>query len=109
MLSCAGAYLFGAAGSNECPAGSWRIETEAACRTAVAAARKTAASPFVETTSFRPRGCYYDPTLFANYVYLNTHPVGAGSSYHQLLCATGAPVSECVHVRRMGAELASVL
>ncbi len=38
VLSCAGAYVSGAEGSNVCPAGSARIETEAACRTAVAAA-----------------------------------------------------------------------
>ena len=35
--SCAGAYVFGAAGSNECPSGSVRIVAEAACRTAATA------------------------------------------------------------------------
>jgi hypothetical protein len=91
-LSCAGAYVSGAAGSNECPAGSARIETEAACRTAAAAAGKTVGSyPFVETYSNYPRGCYYD----TNNAYFNTHAVGAGWSGGQPLCAalatTGAP------------------
>jgi hypothetical protein len=85
----------GAAGSNECPAGSVRIEAEAACRTAAAAAGKTAStstsSPFVRTGSTRPRGCYYTST---NEAYFNAHAVGAGYSV-LLLCAalvtTGAP------------------
>ncbi len=85
VLSCAGAYVPGADGSNECPAGSVRIETEAACRTAVAAAGKTPWSPFVETTSNYPRGCYYFTSN--NNAYFNTHAVGAGASYFQLLCA----------------------
>jgi hypothetical protein len=91
----------GAAGSNACPAGSVRIVTEAACRTAAAAAGMTAGSPFVETSSGYPRGCYYSTT---NMAYLNTHAVGGGfsytvgggSSYTQLLCAavtTGVPIA----------------
>jgi hypothetical protein len=86
VLSCAGAYVSGAAGSNACPAGSARIEAEAACRTAAAAAGKTPDSPFVETYSGFPRGCYYDTTY--NYAWFNTHAVGAGRSGRQLLCAT---------------------
>ncbi len=58
VLSCAGAYVSGAAGSNECPAGSTRIEAEAACRIAAAAAGKTVPSSFVETDPTYPRGCY---------------------------------------------------
>ncbi len=97
VQSCAGAYVSGAAGSNECPAGSVRIETEAACRTAVAAARKAAETPFVEASSSSPRGCYYKNTQL-NTASFNTHAVGAGLAYSQLLCAavtTGAPVSDC--------------
>ncbi len=92
-LSCAGAYVFGAAGSNECPAGSRRIEAEAACRTAAAAASKTVGWSFVETSSSSPRGCYYAPGMLGilNYAYFNTHPVGAGSAGTQLLCGTGVP------------------
>ena len=67
--------MSGAAGSNACPAGSVRIEAEAACRTAAAAAGKTvAASGFVETDATWPRGCYYN----FNSAYFNTDAVGAG-------------------------------
>ncbi len=92
-MSCAGVYVSGAAGRNECPAGSVRIETEAACRTAVTATGKTADSPFVDIDPDYPRGCYYDSSN--NYAYLNPHAVGAGDSGYRLLCAalatTGAP------------------
>ncbi len=91
MLSCAGAYVSGAAGSNACPAGSVRIETEAACRTAVTATGKTAGSPFVVTYPDEPRGCYY--FISTNCAVFNTHAVGAGYAGRQLLCAavtTGA-------------------
>jgi len=99
---CAGAYVSGAAGSNECPAGSVRIVTEAACRTAAAAAGKTPSSYFVETYSTYPRGCYYYTTT--NYACLNTHAVGAGYSGYQLLCSglvtTGAPrTRQCADAR----------
>jgi hypothetical protein len=86
--SCAGAYVSGAAGSNACPAGSVRIETEAACRTAAAAAGKDAAADptfFVETSPIFPRGCYYTTNL--DIAIFNTDPVGAGESNSQLLCA----------------------
>ena len=94
MVSCAGAYLSGAAGSNACPAGSVRIEAEAACRTAAAAAGKTVDLDFLETYATYPRGCYYDTDSWA---FFNPHPVGAGNSYYRLLCAAlaataGAPL-----------------
>jgi hypothetical protein len=92
VLSCAGAYVSGDVGSNECPAGSARIATEAACRTAAAAAGKTFAG--VEAEATYPRGCYY--TTNYNYVYFNIHAVGAGNPIRQLLCAatvTGAPTA----------------
>jgi hypothetical protein len=92
VLLCAGAYVSGAAGSNECPAGSVRIATEAACRTAATAAGKS--FRYVETQSASPRGCYYITT--SNCAFFNTHAVGAGMSLAQLLCAalatTGAPL-----------------
>ncbi len=93
MPSCAGAYVSGAAGSNECPAGSARIETEAACRTAAAAAGKIPHSSFVETDAAYPRGCYYHTGN--NYANFNRDLVGAGKLEYQLLCAalaTGAPL-----------------
>jgi hypothetical protein len=101
--SCAGAYVSGAAGSNTCPAGSGRIETEAACRTAAAAAGKTPGftgsimndfldrRPFVGSFPAYPRGCYYDT---ANTAFFNIHAVGGGYTGYRLLCAgltTGAP------------------
>ncbi len=93
-----GAYVSGAAGSNECPAGSARIETEAACRTAAATAGKTVPSNFAETDAYSPRGCY---SMSDNYAYFNTDPVGAGRSA-RLLCAfaavtTGAPRRNFAH------------
>jgi hypothetical protein len=96
VLSCAGAYVSGAVGGNECPAGSGRIEAEAACRTAAAAAGRTIReSTFVETSSAFPRGCYY--VTSSNCAYFNADAVGAGRSTAQLLCAaaltTGAPLT----------------
>ncbi len=103
MLSWAGAYVSGAAGSNECPAGSVRIEAEEACRTAATAAGKSFG--FVETDSGKPRGCYYVTRY--NRAYLNPHAVGAGYYNYQLLCAalatTGAPLKRR---RRTGARSA---
>jgi hypothetical protein len=82
VLACAGAYVSGAAGSNECPAGAVRIEAEEACRTAAAAAGKTFSR--VETSLAYPRGCYY---VTGNTAFFNTHAVGAGFSSARLLCA----------------------
>ncbi len=99
MLSCAGACVSGDAGSNECPAGSARIETVAACRTAVAAAGKTEGSIFIGNSAYSPRGCWYitdSNYAFANNVAsFNPHAVGgAGNSRFRLLCAaTGAPLT----------------
>ncbi len=86
--------MSGADGSNECPAGSVRIETEAACRTAADAAGKYVASGIVGTFSNYPRGCYYFSS--GGFAYFNTHLSGAGRAGYQLLCAavttTGAPL-----------------
>jgi hypothetical protein len=88
---CAGAYVAGAAGSNACPAGSVRIETEAACRTAATAAGMTFGSTSVEADY--PRGCYI--WTDDNKAYFNSGAVGAGAPDARLLCAavatTGAP------------------
>jgi hypothetical protein len=88
VRSCAGAYVSGAAGSNACPAGSVRIEAEAACRTAAIAAGKTPGSTFVETDPNAPRGCYY--VTSTNRAFFNAHAVGEGWSGYQLLCAAAA-------------------
>jgi hypothetical protein len=91
--SCAGAFVSGAAGSNDCPAGYVWIATEAACRTAAASAGKS--FQYVATGSAYPRGCYY--TTYNNWAFFNAHTVGAGYSGSQLLCAalvtTGAPLT----------------
>ncbi len=92
--------MSGAMNSNECPAGSVRIETEAACRTAAAAAGKPEGlPPFVRTISTYPRGCYTMNSA-ANF---NADPVGGtGCFLCQLLCATvtttGAP-DRCARTR----------
>jgi hypothetical protein len=102
VLSCAGAYVAGAAGSNECPAGSARIEAEAACRTAAAAAGKTVPeSYFVQTASYTPRGCYFFTSN--NYAYFNRDLVGAGNSASRLLCAviTGSPFAPHADARML--------
>jgi hypothetical protein len=92
-LSCAGVYVSGAAGSNACPAGSVRIETEAACRAAATAAGMTPHPSFVETFYYASRGCIYRTS--DNAAWFNAHAVGAGRSDTQLLCAAvtaGAPI-----------------
>jgi hypothetical protein len=90
--SCAGAYVSGAAGSNVCPAGSVRIETLAACRTAATVVGKAVnLLNSAENNDGYPRGCYYN--IVGNSVQLNNHPVGTGQFANQLLCAavtTGA-------------------
>ncbi len=96
MLSCAGAYVSGYDGSNACPAFSMRIEAEAACRTAAAAAGKTPGSNFVMTNyGGGPWGCYFNN--IDNIAYFNAHAAGSGypgRSDRMLLCAavTGARV-----------------
>ena len=91
-LSCAGLYVLGADGSNECPAGFTWIEIEDACRTAARSAGKPAGPAFVGSSPFFPRGCYYSTS--DNVAFFNPHAVGAGYSGYQLLCAavTGAPI-----------------
>jgi hypothetical protein len=103
VRSCAGAYVSGAAGSNDCPAGSGRIATDAACRTAATATGKTVGSPLVATLAVAPKGCYY--STITNTAYFNAHAVGAGNPNAQLLCAAvvtaGAPPhAACARVPR---------
>jgi hypothetical protein len=73
-----------------------RIETEAACRTAAAAAGKTVGSDFLKTNSTHPRGCYFAYKV----AYFNIDAVGAGNFGFVLVCAavtTGA--HRCAHKR----------
>jgi hypothetical protein len=99
--SCAGAYIYGAAGNNSCPGGSVRIETEAACRTAAAAAGMPVGSPFMKTDSIYPMGCYLFQwcapgegdvdrcNSYSSSVFFNPHPnpFGASDPLRKLLCA----------------------
>ncbi len=78
-------YVSGAAGSNDCPAGSTRITDEASCRSA--AGKPAAASGFVEMNSISPKGCYYDTN--SNNAVLNNDATGAGAPRTQLLCCDG--------------------
>ncbi len=82
--------MSGAVNSNACPAGSVRIETEAACRTAAAAAGRAWGGAHIDATD--PRGCFY--YIGTNYAFFNAHAVGAGYPEGQLLCAAaGAPIA----------------
>ncbi len=87
--------MSGADNSNECPAGSVRIEAAAACRIAAAATGMTPGSSFVETNPAYPRGCY----CLTSTAWFNAHAVGAGRSGSRLLCA-GAPPAPPTRTRR---------
>jgi hypothetical protein len=83
--------MAGATESNDCPAGSVRIETEAACRTALAAWGRTM-GPSI-SSPIAPRGCSFysdfSPTLAKFGIsdgLFNPDPVGMGSATYQLLC-----------------------
>ena len=92
VLSSAGAYVSGAAGSNECPAGSVRIETQAACSAAATAVGRS--FNLVVTSSSDPRGCAYSTmSLITNRAYFNADAVGTGEPGLQLLCSGAARVS----------------
>ncbi len=98
VRSCAGAFLSGDLGSNACPAGSVRIQAEAACRTAAAAAGRTFF--WVETSKWTPRGCYFTNNVYATGrgdAFFNAHAAGGGWPGTQLLCAAlttaGAPLT----------------
>jgi hypothetical protein len=82
-LHCAGGFLWGNAGSNECPTDATQIVDEAACRSAAIATEKPYAG--VSTIMNQPKGCYLD--VSASIVYLNAHSIGAGNAWTLLLCA----------------------
>lgn len=83
-VRCAGVYVFGALGSNSCPAGSVRIATEAACRTAASATQLTYSA--TESDSSFPVGCYHYFD-FGSYVNFNTHSNGGGDRHSRPLCS----------------------
>jgi hypothetical protein len=89
---CAGVYVWGVAGSNDCPANASRIPTEAACRIAAIATGEFGWSGSSADANF-PRGCY----SFGGFNW-NPHTVGAGNAGARLLCIapTGAsPPAAC--------------
>ncbi len=92
------AYQTGPANSNQCPASSERIVTEAACKTAAAAAGKSWKQ--ISYNAFYPAGCYIYSLAPETYVILNTHETGAASRYAQLLCATKAISAPSSHPHR---------
>ena len=78
----AGVYTYGLDGSNECPAGSVPLLTEAACRAAATTLGTCLGSPFLQSDTAVPRGCYAGASA-----YFNTHAAEAGASGYRLLCA----------------------
>jgi hypothetical protein len=80
---CAGAHVFGALGSNSCPAGSDRISTAAACRAAASATTLTYAS--ASSYSSFPAGCYRWTS--DGQVYFNRHITGGSDASSQPLCS----------------------
>jgi hypothetical protein len=91
-VRCAGLQA-APAGTNECPAGFLRIETEAACNKAYTVLGSSRAIS-VETEPTAPRGCYVY-TVGSQTVFFNNDPLGAGEEDSQLICkaapTTGAP------------------
>jgi len=77
-------YVWGVAGSNDCPAGSSRIADEAACRAAFASGLSSV-SLITEQDSTSPKGCYLAVTL--KLPYFNSDATGTGYQDTQLLCA----------------------
>ena len=69
-------------GSNDCPAGSVRIDTEMACKSAAATLGFEYANNL--SNSGRPKGCYGNGTHW----WLNTHATGKASTTRQLVCAS---------------------
>ena len=71
-----GAGAFGNAGSNVCPEGYMRIETESTCKSDALPPRGSATLRMV--SNLYPRGCYV--SRFTAVVYFNTHARGAGQA-----------------------------
>ena len=80
------AYMFGADGSNGCPANSAKITDMPMCQDA-AASILGVTSVTTETDGRYPSGCY----SLSGSVYLNAHATGAGSSGSTPLCAGAHP------------------
>eukprot|EP00662_Eupelagonemidae_sp_cell21_P057388 gene57388-biopygen5436 len=87
-------YVQGEPGSNECPASSYRLASEAECRDAAAvlggafnwAPSERADNP--EDNPMMPKGCYFFSTPHGN-VWFNNHATGSGYSSHQQAARMG--------------------
>ncbi len=103
-LVCAGTFVWGVAGSNDCPANSMRIVDDAACqRAAFAVHTSSGARNYIfgesQTREVFPSGCYaarcgWDNCEVLFYINFNNHPVGNGDPESRLLCVianTAAP------------------
>ena len=136
-LVCAGTFVWGVAGSNDCPANSMRIVDDAACQRAAFAIQPPSRELYTfresQTREVFPSGCYCyaarcDSCEVAFYIDFNNHPVGNGEPNSRLLCViantavptqrgftykpTGAPTRAARSVprrRRLRAGLAGAL
>jgi hypothetical protein len=90
----AGLYVYGVAGSNDCPASSARIVDAAACQRAATATGRTFDGSQAQAVPNFPRGCYWVRSQ-QSAAWFNPHAVGAGRADSQLLCdaSTAAPTS----------------
>jgi hypothetical protein len=80
------AYVLGSANSNVCPTGVFRLDTEAACKSAANVAQRPYGGSL--TDSNYPVECYWHTVTGS--IYWNTHASGAGSYYAQPLCTARA-------------------
>ncbi len=104
---CAGTFVWGVAGSNDCPTNSMRIVDDAACQRAAFAIQPPSSVLAYTFWKSEPRGamfpsgCYVGPCYDCSVdnratqvMYFNNHPVGKGDSNSRLLCVianTAAP------------------
>ena len=92
LLPCAGLFVAGAIGTNVCPAGSTRIDTESLCMQASASYGQPYDPDFTTWPSAaHPRGCMGG--INAGKVYFNPTPTGQGNSKFAPLCYRGNPVA----------------
>ena len=112
-LVCAGTFVWGVAGSNDCPANSMRIVDDAACQRAAFAIQEPSSLNYTfresQTREVFPSGCYavrcdICEVLFS--IYFNNHLVGEGDPKSRLLCVitnTAAPTQRGFTYKPTGA------
>ena len=112
-LVCAGTFVWGVAGSNDCPANSMRIVDDAACQRAAFAIQEPSRTSYSfresQTWARYPSGCYAvrcDTCEVLFHIDFNNHPVGNGESNSRLLCVianTAAPTQRGFTYKPTGA------